>query len=152
MFLRLCVIVLAALLLQAGPSSDISGTWRLDIVRSVWGTRPKPVSVTLQVQHKEPALVYGGVVIYSGEDARPFQFNGAIDGKAYPMSRSFGTGSVVLRRLDPLTFESIFTTADRTSVETTSTRVSPDGKTLTRHIRLKAGNSTTLSTEVYRRN
>ena len=61
----------------------------------------------LAIEHKDPQLSYSGVVIYTGEDARQFGFSGAIDGKAYPMDRSFGSGTVTMRRIDPLTVDRI---------------------------------------------
>ena len=141
----------AVLTLHAGDAVNVSGAWRLDLERSVWGSRPKPVSVALNIEHNEPALTYTGVVIYSGEDVRPFSFNGAIDGKPYEMNRSFGSGAVVLRRIDSVTFESIFRTKDSKWVETTRTYLMPDGKTLTRRIRLQSPNGISTSTEVYHR-
>ena len=150
----LCVsvaIAAAVALAAAGPAANLSGAWRLNVERSSWGARPKPVSVNLQVDHKEPALSYSGVVVYSGEDARPFSFTGAIDGKVYAMERSFGSGTVTIRRIDPLTIESIFRSEDGKAVETTRTSLAAGGKTLTRRIRLDAAGVSSVSTEIYDR-
>jgi hypothetical protein len=135
----------------AGQTADISGNWRLNVDRSDWGARPKPASVNLHIEHKEPALVYSGTVIYSGEDARGFSFSGAIDGKHYDMDRSFGAGTAVCRRLNASSFECVFRTGDGT-IETTRTVISANGRKLTRHIRLQAREGTSTSTEVYERN
>jgi hypothetical protein len=143
----LCV----AVTVNAGDPTNLTGAWRINLDRSALGSRPKPVSIVLDIQHNEPALTYSGIVIYSGEDARSFGFTGAVDGKRYEMSRSFGTGSVVLRRIDAATFESTFSTHDGRWIETTRTSVTPDGKRLTRSIRLQSGGIISTSTEVYDR-
>lgn len=152
MLIRLAAVFLCfALTAAAGPPVSLTGAWRLNIGKSIWGSRPKPVSVTLRIDHSEPSLTYSGVVIYSGEDARTFHFAGAIDGKPYEMDRSFGHGTVTLRRVDAFTFESEFRSGDGRSVETTRTTISSDGRTLTRRIRVQTGESSTTCTEVYDR-
>jgi hypothetical protein len=135
----------------AAQPANLTGTWRLNVEKSVWGSRPKPISVTLQIEHKEPALQYSGTVIYTGEEARPFSFTGGIDGRAYEMNRSFGPGTAVLRRLNNHSFESVFTTSDSTFVETTRTTISWSGRVLTRHIELKTAAGTSKSVERYDR-
>ena len=144
-------LISATLSTAAGPAASFSGNWRLNADRSSWGTRPKPHSVTLYVDHKEPAISYSGVVIYSGEDARPFTFSGVVDGKQYPMERSFGSGTAVVRRIDSLTIESVFRTPDGRYVETARTSLTGGGKTLTRRIRFQADGAVSMSTEVYDR-
>ena len=148
---RAIVLIIVAVSAAAGQSSLLSGSWRLNIEKSTWGTRPKPASVTLIIEHKDPQLNYSGVVIYTGEDARPFGFSGAIDGKAYPMDRSFGSGTVTVRRIDPLTIESVFRTEDGNSIETTRTSLTARGKTLTRRIKLQSSGAVFTSVEVYDR-
>ena len=152
MFRWWCALALAsaAVCTAAGPAS-FSGNWRLNTERSSWGTRPKPHSVTLDIEHKEPAITYSGVVIYSGEDARPFTFSGVIDGKPYPMERSFGAGTAIVRRIDSLAIESVFRTPDGRYVETARTWITADGKTLFRRIRFAADGAVSVSTEVYSR-
>jgi hypothetical protein len=134
-----------------GQTADMTGTWQLNLEKSAWGSRPKPISVTLHIEHKEPALKYSGTVMYAGEETRPFSFNGGIDGREYHMDRSFGTGTVVLHRVDPYSFESVFRTKDGSSVETTRTSIAQNRRTLTRRIRLQTAAGTTTSTEVYDR-
>jgi hypothetical protein len=146
-FAFLSVAVISA----AGQSADLSGDWRLNVGRSTWGSRPKPVSVILHINHHEPSLSYSGMVIYSSEDARPFSFEGAIDGKPHPMDRSFGAGTATLHRINALTFESVFRTRDGATTETTRTSISSDRKTLTRRIRVETAGVTSTSTEVYDR-
>ena len=147
----LAFLCMAATVNAADPT-NLTGSWRLNVDRSIWGSRPKPVSIVLEIQHNEPALTYSGVVIYSGEEARAFSFAGAVDGKRYEMVRSFGAGSVILHRIDAATFESTFSTQDGRWVETTRTGISPDGKRLMRSIRLQSPSGVSTSTEVYDRN
>ena len=152
MFRRYALTFLfAALTVNGGSPADVTGSWRLNLDRSVWGSRPKPVSVTLHIQHSEPALSYTGVVIYSGEDMRPFSFTGAIDGKQYAMDRSLGPGTAVFRRINPFTFECVFRATVDGSVETTRTTISADGKRLTRRVHLQSPDGTSTSTEIYDR-
>lgn len=140
-----------ALSVSAGGVANLTGAWRLNVEKSHWGTRPKPASVILQIQHNEPALAYTGEVIYSGEDIRPFSFTGAVDGHGYSMDRSFGTGIAILQRTSPTAFETVFRTNDGSGIETTLTTISLDGRTLTRRIRLRIAGVTSTSTEVYER-
>jgi hypothetical protein len=150
---RLCIVAFLALpLTLAGGATDptnMTGTWRLNVEKSEWGSRPKPVSVTLHIEHREPALSYHGTVVYAGEEARQFVFAGALDGKEYRMERSFGRGTAVLHRIDEATFESVFRTDDGKSVETTRTSIARDGTTLTRRIRLESNGVKSKSKEVY---
>ncbi len=107
--------------------------------------------VVLTIDHKEPNIEYRGSVVYANEDSREFGFFGAFDGKPYAMSRSFGSGSIVLKRVDGLAFDSVFTTEDGRYAEKTRTDLSRDGKTLTRQIRLESKDGNKSWTEVYDR-
>jgi hypothetical protein len=133
----------------AGQPANISGSWHLNVEKSRWGSTPKPVSVTLEIRHSEPQLQYQGSVMYANEDRRDFGFFGAIDGKPYAMSRSFGSGNIILNRVDPFTVDSVFRTTDGYYVETARTSVSKDGKAMTRALRLKSPEGTTSWTEIY---
>jgi hypothetical protein len=136
---------------DARQPANLSGSWELNVARTDWGSRPKPVSVTVYIEHSEPALKYSGTVIYSGEDARTFTFAGAIDGKEYPMDRSFATGRVVLKRVNANTIESVFRSKDGTSVETCHTTIAANGRTLTRKVRMRSEGVTYTATEMYER-
>lgn len=130
---------------------NLSGTWHLNTHRSDWGALPKPVSVVLQIDQTDSALTYSGVVIYSGEEARPFSFTGAIDGREYQMTRSFGTGRVGLRRIDASTIESVFRTEDGSSVETCRITLAEHGRTLIRRIHTRSPAGVFNLVEVYDR-
>lgn len=145
------VMFLAVALDASSMQANLTGNWRLNIDKSDWGTKPKPLSVVLSIEHKEPILTYSGSVMYAGEDTRDFGFFGAIDGKPYTMARSFGNGTAVLRRIDSTTFDSVFRSTDGAYTETSRTTVSRDGKTLTRKLRLQTPEGTRSWTEVYER-
>lgn len=129
--------------------ANLSGSWHLNVEKSKWGSVNKPHSVVLAIEHNEPNLHYHGVVVYANEEDRTFGFSGAFDSKAYPMSRSFGDGEIVLTRIDSVSFDSVFRSADGVTVETTRTTISRDGKTLTRSVKLKSASGTQKWLEVY---
>ncbi len=141
------------LLLGSGwaPVADLSGNWHLNVQRSTWGKMNRPLSVVLRIDHREPAFHYTGAVRYANEDSRDFAFNGAIDGKPYPMMRSYGEGSIIMHRLGPTAFESVFRTPGDAFVETTRTEVSKDGKTMTRALHLLSPEGIRRWTEIYER-
>ena len=136
---------------SAGQVANLSGNWHLNVAKSRYGSLKKPLSVYVQINHQEPALSYRGEVIYANEDSRDFAFDGAVDGKQYATARSYGVGTVVLRRLDDRTIESVFRSEDGKYVETARTTLSGDGKVMTRTRRVKSPEGSTRLTEVYDR-
>ena len=143
-------LLIAPALLAETPG-NLTGTWYLNVDKSQWGSAKKPVSVVLKMEHKEPAIRYSGTVSYVNEDTRDFAFDGAIDGTSYPMTRSYGAGTAVLRRVDAGTFEAVFRTADGAYVETARTSLSKNGTTLTRKVNLKTPQGSSAWTEIYER-
>ncbi|HWQ52629.1 MAG TPA: hypothetical protein VN442_03020 [Bryobacteraceae bacterium] len=141
----------AALGVCAGQPANLTGTWHLNVAKSHWGSKPKPASVVLQIQHQEPALQYSGTVTEANEDGRSFTFTGAIDGKSYPMTGALGAGTAVLKRVDAATYETVFRSDDGTRKETARTSLSRNGRYLTRRIRLETPGDTKTWTEVYER-
>ncbi len=151
---RLFGIVSAVLFLGAlcaAQPANLSGNWQLNVSRSKWGNVNKPVSVMLTIEHQEPKLSYHGTVQYANEDEREFGFSGAIDGKPYPMSRSYGEGEIVIVRVDERTIDSTFRTPDGNTVETARTIVSRDGRVLERRLKLVSPEGTKRWTEIYER-
>jgi hypothetical protein len=65
------------------------------------------------------------------------------------MSRSFGSGKIVLKRLDLWTFESVMKSDDGQYVETAKTSLSQDGRAMTRRLDLRSPEGTKSWTEVY---
>lgn len=151
---KLLEIVSAVLFLGAlcaAQPANLSGNWQLNVSRSKWGNVNKPVSVMLTIEHQEPKLSYHGTVQYANEDERDFGFSGAIDGKPYAMSRSFGNGEIVLVRVDDRTVDSTFRTPDGNYVETARTILSRDGSVLERRLKLVSPEGTKRWTEIYER-
>ncbi len=130
--------------------ADLSGTWDLNLDKSSWGQVQKPLAITVTIEHREPAIRYTGTIVYAaGEDTRTFSFQGAIDGKEYPITRSFGSGKIRIRRVNARTTESVFRSDDGQWEEVTRTSISVDGKTLRREIRRKGPPGELRWTEVY---
>lgn len=147
------MLALFALLLAgcATPPADLSGTWTLNLKKSEWGKVRRPVSVVVDVEHEEPSLLYAGMASYANDDVRWFGFDGAIGGKEYPMSRSYGDGLISIRRRSASTTDSVFRSNDGNFVETVNTSLSRDRRTMTRRIRVKGPAGDVSWTEVYDR-
>lgn len=133
----------------AAQPVNLTGNWHLNVDKSKWGSVARPHSVVLVIDHKEPGLNYHGTVTYSNEDNRDFGFSGSIDGKPYPMERSYGSGTITVNRTNDTTLDSEFRTDDGSYVETARTSVSRDGATMTRRLRLKTPASSQSWTEIY---
>jgi hypothetical protein len=134
----LAALLSAAVAAGAAENANLTGTWHLNVAKSRWGSKPKPVSVVLVIDHKDPAFHYRGTVTESGDNTRDFTFDGAIDGKEYPMVSAAGPGMATLRRVDANTIETDFRSSDGSRTENARTSLSRDGKVLTRTIREKA--------------
>ncbi len=149
------VFVVASMLLclaACGPKApDLSGNWKLNVGKSKWGKVNKPTSVILEIQHNDPALKYSGRVVDSDSEGREFSFEGAIDGREYPVHGAFADGKIVFVRKPGNVITSTFHSNDALLSETAETSVSADGKTLTRHVRLRRPDSDLTWTEIYER-
>lgn len=149
MQLALVMAVLGGLC--AAQPANLSGDWQLNVSRSKWGNMNKPISVNLTIEHQEPKLSYHGSVQYSNEDVRDFGFSGSIDGKPYPMSRSYGDGEIVMVRVDGRTIDSTFRTPDGNTMETARTILSRNGRVMERRLKLVTPEGTKKWTEIYER-
>jgi hypothetical protein len=136
----------------AAQNADLSGTWILNLQKSHWGNKPKPIGVTIAIDHKDPSYQYKGTVTQTTEDAREFTFSGAIDGKEYPMTAAAGPGTAILKRINPYTIEVDFRSSDGQRTENIRTSISTDGQVLTRTITEQTPEAGTRTwTEVYDR-
>jgi len=147
-----CVAVvclgLAAGLCQAQGVS-FSGMWKLNVQRSSWGKKQKPNSITLEIEHREPAFKYQGTVVDAQGDGRDFAFEGILDGKEYLFQSARREGTIRLQRVDSRTVRSVFRSSDGRVEETATARLSGDGRVLTYQVRLKDPAGEMSWTEVY---
>ena len=98
-FWRLAFALSFAIVVAIAQVPDLSGTWQLNVQKSSWGKHPKPTGGTVVIEHHEPAFKYSGAVeIENGTETSDgqsnFSFNGAIDGKEYPVTRTAGAGKM----------------------------------------------------------
>ena len=148
------VLPLAASLSFAASVADMSGTWFLDVGKSRWGRHARPQSAVVNVDHHEPALKYSGTVVAasgSGETTQEFSFDGAIDGKEYAVTDTAGEKRMTFQRVNPSTVKSVLKAADGTVMETATTSISHDGKTMQRDIVAKGRDGDVSWTEFYDR-
>ena len=84
----------AALPQKSKVHKNASGTWNLDVAKSEFGEAPKPKSAHLTVAIKGKSLSWtSDVVGADGTRIKKF-FDGAIDGKAYPIRSEPDAGAV----------------------------------------------------------
>lgn len=148
-------VVVAAMLLWlaacGAKAPDLSGNWKLNVEKSHWGKVRKPTGVSLEIHHHEPALKYSGKVVDTESEGREFSFDGAIDGREYPVHGAFADGKIVFARKPDNVIASTFHSDDGLLTESAETSVSADGKNLTRRVRLKRPDSELTWTERYER-
>lgn len=135
---------------------DLSGTWRLNVQKSNWGKHPKPSSGKVVIEHHEPQLKYTGTISVNdgGETAvgnTNFSFDGAIDGKEYPVAGTDGPLKMSIRRVSPASTISELKSNDGTVLETAKTTISPDGKRMTREMKAVAPGGDVSWMEIYDR-
>jgi hypothetical protein len=129
------ILILSAILIPAllwgGQSDPQAGTWKMNLDKSTFvpgGPHPKGETVVIEE-------IDGGIKVAStgvNPDGPPgrFEFSAKYDGNAYPMTGSPAADTVVLRRLDPRTIETIRKKNGQV-VTTNMTFISEDGKTRT---------------------
>jgi len=151
--MAVCVFTAGLCLAQV---KDLNGTWQLNVEKSKWGKHPKPTSGTITIEHHDPALKYSGMVATRkggelDEDKSAFTFDGAIDGKDYPTSGTTGPAKIAYKRVNASTITSELKSNDGKVMETATTSISRDGKTLTRELKANAPSGEMSWTEVYDR-
>jgi hypothetical protein len=142
-------VLVFAYSLRSADAGNMSGQWKLNIEKSKWGEKHRPESVEIVIHHSEPALKYAGEVTDASGLVTKFEFDGAIDGKEYKVRDGDAVRSTTIKRISPLTTTTTMRSPDGKITENTTTTISQDGKTLTRHIALKTPEGDTKWTEVY---
>jgi hypothetical protein len=145
-----------AIAVASAQVPDLSGTWQLNVAKSGWGKHPKPTGGTVVIEHHEPALKYTGTVAVNNgtettDGPRKFSFDGAIDGKEYPVMGTTGPGTMTIRRESPTTVVSELKSSQGAVLETARTTISADGKRLIREMKAKGPAGEMSWTEVYDR-
>jgi len=143
------VAVLLAFAATAPAADNLTGTWLLNVGNSSWDGMQAPASLVLKVEHNEPRLKYHGHIVYASGAERDFHFDGALDGNEYPMTRSYGSGMVTLKRFELHTFKSEFHSTDGRYVERAEVRLSVNSRRLTRKVRLETPEGVKYWTEIY---
>lgn len=143
------VLMALCLLACSSQPENLSGTWHLNPEKSSWAGARKPLSVVVMVDHQDPSLSYHGTVAYENEESRPFGFIGAIDGKEYPISRSFGPGKIVIHREGSRSWVSLCRSDDGQFEEKVRTILSRSNQVLTRQMTLRGPRGSNSWTEVY---
>lgn len=150
----LCLMAIAGSGMAAvagGPADDLSGVWILNVEKSSWARMRAPASVYVRIEQAHNTICYDGLVTYTNEDSRQFSFEGAIDGREYPAVRSYGHGKLMFRRLNAATVETVFTSADGRFVETSRTVLAPEGRRMTRYMRVRSPDGNRSWIEIYDR-
>jgi hypothetical protein len=146
----IAAISYSAALFAADQPANMGGTWKLNVERSKWGKRDKPTHGDIQIEQRDASFKYKGSVLNAnGTDARRFEFDGAIDGKSYPVSGPDGAGAITMKRVNDTTIQSHYTSSDGKVFEDATTSISRDGKELTRRVRRKGPEGEFTWTEVY---
>ncbi|SRR5579862_2794935 len=131
------ILLLANLAAASGQKSarqSLVGTWKLNVTKSSWGEIPAPKESTLVVlQDDATGLKWTGSGVSADGDSFSFSFEGAVDGKDYPIksankeavsgfTRAYSNVKDVLHALDK---------KNGSVVKTSTTTVSDDGYTMT---------------------
>jgi len=128
----------------------MSGQWVLNTKKSKWGKKKAAQNLVLDIRHQEPKFSYSGELTQDVEgQMSKFSFDGAIDGKEYPVRQDGVERKAVYTRKNKYVIDSKITSMDGRSVEQGTTMISPDGKTLTRTVYLKGPDGEARWTEVY---
>jgi hypothetical protein len=152
MSLRSFVVASAVLALVVGASSVASGqadpavgTWKLNLAKSKYEPGPAPKTNTVTIT----AVPNGIHVVAKGEDAngKPtgIDYTATFDGKDAPVKGAPAYDAVSAKRVDANTSE-IVRKKEGKMVQTSTRKISADGKTMTVTTRGKDENGRTLNT------
>ena len=132
--LTLLAITVATLLLVLGPVAQAPdnnvGTWKLNLAKSKYIPGPAPFEGTLKIEPETNGLKF--TIHGTDAEGKPvdFEFSPRFDGKDYRVTGLPEADTVVLKRINANTIETV-TKKDGKLVMTTRSVVSKDGKTRT---------------------
>jgi hypothetical protein len=125
---------------------NFSGTWKLNVQKSNFGSDPAPESVTATVEQKDDHLkdIADGVV-----NGQPFheEMDVPIDGKEHPAPVEFP--ATVMMKWDGPALVMVLKSDDGSFVMTARLRLSADGKTVTREVERKSPEGESKHEEIY---
>lgn len=125
--------VLAASLVFAQTKPNLSGTWKQDNAKSIFGGLPAPISVTDIITHHEPNIHLTQTVVGPQGDSITSEHDYANDGREQPgKSRNYTEKNTVKWEGNSLVFESKRDYSGRDVLIRERWTLSPDGNTLTK--------------------
>ena len=152
MIRTLSLILLFSVAGLAAQPANLGGTWVLSLERSHWGAKAKPIRSDVTILHAEPKYSYQGTVLRNSEDSKgdAFSFDGAIDGRPYPIKDSTSGRTLTLTRKSSNVLKGEIRGADGKIQETIYQSISGNGRTLVRKILATDPNGKKVSwTEIY---
>lgn len=154
----LLVLALAGTMFAAGPSKDQSkakgdpliGVWVLDLGKSTFNPGPPPDERVMTFEAVPDGFKHSvkSTTGFGGDET--VAYTAKYDGKDYKMDPLTPLDTVSLKRIDANTAERIGK-ANNKEVETTTFKVSPDGKTLTMTVKGSDRGNDYNSVQVYTR-
>ncbi|HEX2521506.1 MAG TPA: hypothetical protein VHP35_05210 [Terriglobia bacterium] len=132
--LPLLAITVATLLLVLGPVAQAPdnnvGTWKLNLAKSKYIPGPAPFEGTLKIEPETNGLKF--TIHGTDAEGKPvdFEFSPRFDGKDYVVTGLPEADTIVLKRINANTIETV-TKKGGKPVMTTRSVVSKDGKTRT---------------------
>jgi hypothetical protein len=130
---------------QAKP--NFTGTWKLNLKKSDFGTDPGPDSLVAKVEHKNNVFKYSASGTANGQDFQE-EAEVPIDGKEHPGPNGFPGTMMVKWDGQTLAFD--LKMDDGTVVQQGTFKLSADGKVITREVHGKSQDGTeTKRVEVY---
>jgi hypothetical protein len=148
-WIRFAVLFVISSSICAAQAPGFTGFWKLNVVKSRWGSKQVPATVMVEINYKEPFLKYSGSVVNVFGEERVFEFAGTTDGKEHATVRPSGEGKTTLERQGPYVIQMTFKTNDGAVIEKTTMTLSRDGRTLTYAMRVTDRGRDISWTEVY---
>jgi hypothetical protein len=124
----------AATSTQKPVRKSLVGTWKLNLAKSVWGKVPAPREDTLVVtRDDEKGLRWAASGVSADGDRFSYSFEGAADGKDYPMKSPNNDAVIGFTRAYSRIRRNLHAVdkKDGAVIQTSTTRLSNDGQTMT---------------------
>jgi hypothetical protein len=147
----LFALALAGTLFAAGPTKDpLIATWFLDSAKSTFNPGPVPDQRTMTFEAVPNGFKHTIKITGAFGNIDEVVYTAKYDGKDYPMSPLTPLDTVSLKRIDANTVQRTGK-ADGKEAETTTLKVSADGKILTMTVKGSVRGNDYSSVQVYNR-